>query len=163
MRRTGERKERASAHHAGESDTLEVIADVLEDRGDLRAKQDKRGNNHDGYERDDECILDQTLSRLSCHETRVHTTPPHLFHMLQTSCRDPCEARKVYTRCLVDAIVNCRSRPDMKVDVTTLSTRDDRAEWRFAWVLRLPSAPASARSFARAGSANRERLCQVWR
>lgn len=27
----------------------------------------------------------------------------------------------------------------MKVDVTTLSTRDDRAEWRFAWVRRLPS------------------------
>lgn len=51
----------------------------------------------------------------------------------------------------------------MKVDVTTLSTRDDRAEWRFAWVRRLPSAPASARRFARAGSANRERLCQVWR
>src|SRR5690349_20805921 len=44
---------------------LEVIGDVLEDRADLRAEQDQRADDDDGDQRDDQCILDQSLSRAS--------------------------------------------------------------------------------------------------
>ncbi len=41
---------------------LEIIAHVLEDRGNLRAEQDKSANHDDCYQGDDQGIFDQPLA-----------------------------------------------------------------------------------------------------
>lgn len=55
---------------------LEVVADVLEDGGDLRAKQDQRANDDDSDERDDKRILDETLAAIAAEQTIQHDEVP---------------------------------------------------------------------------------------
>lgn len=55
---------------------LEIVADILEDRGDLRAKQDQRANDDDGDERDDERVLHETLAAVAAEQTIEHVEVP---------------------------------------------------------------------------------------
>ncbi|MGZ3602393.1 MAG: hypothetical protein ACXWQ5_22755, partial [Ktedonobacterales bacterium] len=41
---------------------LEIIANVLEDRGDLGTKQDERANDDNRYQGDDQSVFDQSLT-----------------------------------------------------------------------------------------------------
>lgn len=57
---------------------LQVVADVLEDRCDLWAKENERADNHDGNERDDKRVLDETLSTITAKQAVQHDDVPPL-------------------------------------------------------------------------------------
>src|SRR5260370_30814280 len=52
--------------------SLQVIADVLENRSNLRAKQDERGDHDDGYKCDNQSVLDESLTFFACKNTIEH-------------------------------------------------------------------------------------------
>src|SRR5579859_667895 len=55
---------------------LEVVVDVVEDRSDLRAKQDKGANNHNGDKSDDKRVLDESLAAITAKHTIQHGDSP---------------------------------------------------------------------------------------
>ena len=53
---------------------LEVTADSCEDRVNLWAKQDERGDNHNGHQRDDERLLNESLTATKQKHAILHNT-----------------------------------------------------------------------------------------
>ncbi len=58
---------------------LEVVADVLEDRSDLRAKQNQRADDDNRYQGDDKSVLHEALTTVARKQAYEHFfDSPHL-------------------------------------------------------------------------------------
>lgn len=55
------------------AESLERAADVVEDLGDLRAKDNESANNNDGHQSDDKGVLDEALATSAAEREFLHS------------------------------------------------------------------------------------------